>query len=252
MRRLTPKARRRRAPTVLATDLDGTFLGGDEAARATLYDWIAARRDEIVLIFVSGRGLSFMRELAQQLPLRPDHAIANVGTSVAVGPDWESLPELESWLDARWPADAPMRIAQALAPYPGLTRQPVVEGRRVSLYYTDSAEVRAAQAAVDHIGFETLLSDNRYFDVLPPGVRKGPTLLRTLSALGLARERTLVAGDTLNDLSLFETGLSGVAVGNSEQALVRAIRGRPNVHLSAQEGAAGVLEALSAFHERGM
>jgi len=52
--------------TVLATDLDGTFLGGSVAQRATLYDWIAQRRDEIVLIFVSGRGIEFMRDLADE------------------------------------------------------------------------------------------------------------------------------------------------------------------------------------------
>jgi hydroxymethylpyrimidine pyrophosphatase-like HAD family hydrolase len=237
--------------TVLATDLDGTFLGGGASARAQLYSWIADRREEFIVIFVSGRGLGFMRELADCLPVRPDHVIGNVGTSVAAGPDWCPLADIESWLDARWPNDAPARIAEVLARYPGLTEQPVVEGRRVSRYYSDHVEAMAAQADVEQLGFEVLLSDGQYFDVLPPGVRKGPTLLRTLTALGLARERTLVAGDTLNDLSLFETGLAGVAVGNSEPELVHAVRARPNVHLSAKPGAAGVLEALRAFHERG-
>ena len=240
-----------RKPTVLATDLDGTFLGGDRAARGALYRWIAERRHELMVIFVSGRGLGFMRELADRLPVRPDHVIANVGTSVAAGPDWRPLADIESWLDARWPKDAPARIAKVLARYPGLTAQPVVEGRRVSRYYRDHGEAIAAQADVEQIGFEALLSDGRYFDVLPSGVRKGPTLLRTLTALGIAHERTLVAGDTLNDLSLFETGLAGVAVGNSEAGLVRAVRARPNVHLSTKPGAAGVLEALRVFHERG-
>lgn len=237
--------------TVLATDLDGTFLGGTATARTALYRWIAERRDELILIFVSGRGLGFMRELAERLPVRPDHVIANVGTSVAVGPDWRAHADLESWLDARWPEDAPARITEVLVRYPGLCAQPVVEGRRVSYFYSDPAEALAAQADVEALGFEGLLSDNRYFDVLPPGVRKGPTLLRTLCALGLARERTLVAGDTLNDLSLFETGLAGVAVSNSEAGLVQAVRARTNVYLSTDPGAAGVLDALRAFHERG-
>ncbi len=240
-----------RKRTVLATDLDGTFLGGAASARTELYNWIAERRDELIVIFVSGRGFGFMRELADRLPVRPDHVIGNVGTSVAAGPDWCPLSDVESWLDARWPDDAPARIGEVLARYPGLTEQPVVEGRRVSRYYSDRDEAMAARADVERLGFEVLLSDDQYFDVLPPGVRKGPTLLRTLVALGLAREHTLVAGDTLNDLSLFETGLAGVAVGNSEPGLVHAVRARPNVHLSAKPGAAGVLEALKAFHERG-
>ena len=39
--------------TILATDLDGTFLGGSAGERAALYDWIGRRRSEIVLIYVT-------------------------------------------------------------------------------------------------------------------------------------------------------------------------------------------------------
>jgi hydroxymethylpyrimidine pyrophosphatase-like HAD family hydrolase len=66
--------------------------------------------------------------------------------------------------------------------------------------------------------------------------------------LGLAPERTLVAGDTLNDLSLFQTGLAGVAVANREPLLSQAIAGLAHVHRSELEGAGGVLEALRRFH----
>ncbi|MDP5358700.1 MAG: HAD family hydrolase, partial [Paracoccaceae bacterium] len=38
---------------VLATDLDGTFLGGSEDQRAGLYNWIAANRTQVGLIFVT-------------------------------------------------------------------------------------------------------------------------------------------------------------------------------------------------------
>ena len=57
----------------------------------------------------------------------------------------------------------------------------------------------------------------------------------------------LVAGDTLNDLSLFETGLKGVAVGNSEQGLMEKVAGRDNVHVAQSHGAGGVLEAIDRF-----
>ena len=55
----------------------------------------------------------------------------------------------------------------------------------------------------------------------------------------------LTAGDTLNDLSLFETGLPGVVVGNAEPALLARVTGLPNLHLSTLPGAAGILDALS-------
>ena len=129
-----------------------------------------------------------------------------------------------------------------------MRRQPHIEGRRISCFYTDEALALTAREAVKPLGFDVLLSDNKYFDVLPRGVQKGPTLLRTLQALNLAPERTLVAGDTLNDLSLFQTGLAGVAVANREPLLSAAIAELSHVHQSELEGAGGVLEALRRFH----
>lgn len=234
--------------TILATDLDGTFLGGSGEERATLYDCIAQRREEIVLIFVSGRGLDFMRALARELPVQPDHLVGDVGTSVACGPAYSPLPHLEQWLDASWPADAHARIERTMQQHPGLSEQPGVSGRRRSYYYKDPEHAQAAKRDVQALGFDVLISDNLYFDVLPRGVQKGPTLLRTLQALDLPAQRTLVAGDTLNDLSMFATGLAGVAVGNREAALDAAIRKHGNVYRSPHAGAAGVLDALQRFH----
>ncbi len=243
------KADRMVKQTILATDLDGTFLGGSAEQRATLYDWIARHRDEIVLIFVSGRGLDFMRGLAKELPVQPDHMVGDVGTSVACGPWYAPLPHLEQWLDAAWPDDAHALIEQTMQRHPGLSVQPVVGGRRRSYFYKDPAHALAAKRDVKKLGFDVLMSDNLYFDVLPRGVQKGPTLLRTLQALDLPAHRTLVAGDTLNDLSMFDTGLAGVAVGNREAALDAAIQEHANVYRSPLPGAAGVLDALQRFHE---
>jgi hydroxymethylpyrimidine pyrophosphatase-like HAD family hydrolase len=234
--------------TILATDLDGTFLGGGSEERAALYDWIAQHRDELVLIFVSGRGLDFMRALAKELPVQPDHMVGDVGTSVACGPAYTPLPHLEQWLDESWPADAHARIGKAMRQHPGLSEQPGVSGRRRSYFYTDPDHANEARHAVQKLGFDVLISDNLYFDVLPRGVQKGPTLLRTLQALKLPAHRTLVAGDTLNDLSMFATGLTGVAVGNREAALDAAIQKHDNVYRSPYAGAAGVLDALQRFH----
>ncbi|MHB8765176.1 MAG: HAD family hydrolase [Deferrisomatales bacterium] len=237
---------------VLATDLDGTFLGGDAGQRSALYQWLAGRRDSVTLIYVTGRGLGFIRDLARELPpaARPDHAVANVGTTAASGDGLTPLEPVEAWLEARWPADAPARIDSLLRAHDHLTPQPVVEGRRASYYFSDAEQALVAQQEVEAAGFDALLSDDLYFDVLPRGVRKGPTLLRVLEALSLPREDVLVAGDTLNDLSLFETGLAGVAVANSEPALVDAVQAMPHVQRSTQPGAAGVLEALTQFETR--
>ncbi|MHB8253593.1 MAG: HAD-IIB family hydrolase [Acidiferrobacter sp.] len=235
-------------PTILATDLDGTFLGGSPEQQLALYDWIRERRDEILLFFVSGRGLGFMRKLTDTLSLTPDYVIGNIGTSVASGEDWRPVASVDSWISERWPADAEEAIRSTLDDHSHLRPQPISEGRRLSFFYTDHQLAVKAKNAIEGIGFDVVLSDSQYFDVLPPGVQKGPTLLRLLNALGLPYERTLVAGDTMNDLSMFQTGLAGVCVANSEPALKAALEGLPHVQQSPLPGAAGVLEALESFH----
>lgn len=235
--------------TILATDLDGTFLGGSPAQRTALYDWIQAHRSEIVLIYASGRSLTAMQDVLDELPLQPDHIIADVGTSVYTGPQFLPVTAVEAWLDAAWGTNAHERIQLVLQNHPHLSLQRVIEGRRVSCFYSDKALAHTVRDLIMPMGFDVLLSDEKYFDVLPRGVQKGPTLLKTLQALGLAPERTLVAGDTLNDLSLFQTGLAGVAVANREPLLTQALAGMTNVHHSELEGAGGVLEALQRFHQ---
>ncbi len=47
---------------------------------------------------------------------------------------------------------------------------------------------------------------------------------------------------------MFESGLTGVVVHNSESALKQALVDRENVYFSAANGAAGVLEGLKRFY----
>lgn len=230
---------------ILATDLDGTFLGGPDDARRRLYRMIETRRDEVMLVFVTGRDLPFIRELCRGdagVPF-PDFVIGDVGTTVAVGHDLAPLEALETDIAAAW-NDRGDEVRAMLADKPGLRLQPTPFRYRVSYDYAPGAFDHSLVPAIEAAGFDVLISANRFLDVLPPGVAKGPTLLRLIDHLALDRERVLVAGDTLNDLSLFETGLRGVAVGNSEPALKERLAERDTVYHSAGAGAAGILEAI--------
>lgn len=240
--------------TVLATDLDGTFLGGSADERDALYNFIEQHRRDLVLIYVSGRSLTTMQDVLQELPVQPDHIIADVGTSFLQGPQRTPHPEVEAWLDASWCWDKAGQVRAWISEHhPELQPQPIVEGRRLSYLYRQPVHAEAIRPEVHAHGLDWLTSDNRYLDVLPRGVQKGPTLLRALKALGLAAERTLVAGDTLNDLSMFATGLTGVAVGNSEAPLLAALAqgAGPRTVVAERHGAGGVLDTLKPFHLQG-
>ena len=70
---------------LLATDLDGTFLGGNQAARLRLYQLVASHPD-IELVFVTGRGLEHVLPLLADPTIpQPDYIIADVGATVVHG-----------------------------------------------------------------------------------------------------------------------------------------------------------------------
>ena len=245
----TPYSARR---FVLATDLDGTFLGGSEADRRALYDWIEARREEVGLIFVTGRDPGFLERLCGdgRVPW-PDFVVGDVGTTIAeiafegrrgrVRP----IPALEKEIAERW-GDSAGAVRRALDGAPGLALQPTAFRHRVSYDYDPDRFDAAALGAIERLGLDWLISDDRFLDVLPKGVSKGPSLKRLLRWLGAPGERVLAAGDTMNDLSMLESGLPAVAVGGSERPLLARLAHAPAVHRADAIGAGGILEAIAA------
>jgi hydroxymethylpyrimidine pyrophosphatase-like HAD family hydrolase len=186
---------------------------------------------------------------------------------------------IEVELERGWPGTTAVR--ERLSGLDMLTPQDVESPRRVAYWVepvrarrdavtSESADPFAARAADDPsldedsrsvalgvaaraadalrpLPVDVLLSANVFLDVLPRGVNKGGTLLRVLRWLGLDAAECVVAGDSLNDLSLFETGLRGIVVGNCEPALLQQVTGMQRVYRARGIGAAGVLEGLRHY-----
>ena len=88
---------------LLATDLDGTFLGGAQENRHQLYQLIAAHPD-IDLIYVTGRGVeSVMPLLADPTLPRPDYIICDVGSTIVDGETLQPVVEVQSQVEELWP-----------------------------------------------------------------------------------------------------------------------------------------------------
>lgn len=230
---------------LLATDLDGTFLGGHAADRQQLYQ-LVARHPDIKLAYVTGRGLETVLPLLADPSLpQPDYIVCDVGATVVDGLSLQAIQPLQSEIADRWPGDQP--VAAAFSPFPVLVRQGTPQQRRCS-YFCDADvitdELHAVAATLD---CELLFSAAKYLDVLPKGVNKGSTLLALVAHLGLDPEDVLVAGDTLNDLSMFEQGFKGVAVGESEPGLLERTRSMGRVLQAQRAGCGGILDALSHF-----
>ncbi len=234
---------------VLATDLDGTFLGGSDQQRAEFYEYLQKYRDRLLLVFVTGRDLEFVQSLCKDPKFpNPDYIIGDVGTTIVQGNTLEPLASVQGWVEEIW-GNANERVKEMMANEPGIELQSGTGPRRVSYYYKPEELQQSTVQKVIDAGFDCILSADVYLDVMPKGVSKGPTLLKFIELLGLNADNVIPAGDTLNDLSLFKTGLKGIAVGNAEPKLVEKIKTMDNVYQSPHPGAAGIWDGLKHYNK---
>src|SRR5689334_7030507 len=88
---------------ILATDLDGTFLGGKSLQKQQLYR-ILRENTAVRLIYVTGRGLeSVIPILNDPIIPNPDYIICDVGATIVNGHTLEPVEHLQSEIEKKWP-----------------------------------------------------------------------------------------------------------------------------------------------------
>lgn len=230
---------------LLATDLDGTFLGGTVFHKKQLYSLIR-QHSSTRLVFVTGRGLESVMPLLNDVSIpNPDYIICDVGATIVHGYTLEPMRELQDDIDNKWPGTS--AILQAVAGMPGLIYQDVPQQRRCSFFAADDKAVASVTKAVAGLGCDVIYSAGKFLDVLPKGVNKGTSLSKLINFLEYPASKVLVAGDTLNDLAMYKCGYKGVAVGKSEERLLNATASITNVYHAEAPGAGGILEAMDHF-----
>lgn len=235
-------------PMLLATDLDGTFLAGEPVQRQKLYRMVESH-PEIELVWVTGRGLEAVLPLLADPALpRPDYVICDVGATVVRTSNMQPMQPLQWEIESRWPGER--AVSQAMARFDALVRQDVPQQRRCS-YYCDPTLLATLRSEIEAeselLQCEVLYSADRYLDILPRATDKGRTLTELTRELGVDASRVLVAGDTLNDLSMYTAGFPGVCVGASEPQLLQATAHLDNVLQAEAPGCGGILEAIHHF-----
>ncbi|MBX3254964.1 MAG: glucosylglycerol-phosphate synthase [Chitinophagaceae bacterium] len=232
---------------LLATDLDGTFLGGRQADRLKLYRLIREQKD-VRLLFVTGRGIeSVMPLLDNPVIPDPDYIICDVGATVLNGKTLEPVQPIQSEIEKKWPGA--VTIKKKLRRIKGLRPQLVSQQRRCSFFYDDSTDIEMVKKIAADMELDVLLSAGKFLDILPPNTNKGSTLKKLAALMQFPEERILVAGDTLNDKSLYDTHYKGVVVGAAESALLDYTTGMPHVLQASAQGAGGILESMKHFPE---
>lgn len=230
---------------LLATDLDGTFLGGRQSDRLRLYRLIR-EEEKIQLLFVTGRGLeSVMPLLANPVIPNPDYIICDVGATVIDGQTLEPVQPLQSEIERGWPGI--IEIKRKFKKIRGLKLQQVSRERRCSYFFDETTDLEGVKKIADELGLDVLLSAGKFLDILPKDVNKGSTLRKLAALKDFPEDEILVAGDTLNDRSLYDTQYKGVVVADAEEGLLSYTKHMDNVHHAEARGAGGILESMEHF-----
>lgn len=228
--------------------MDGTFLESKNPQEDTLYRYLHDNPD-IMVVFNTGRNIELIYPLLAEMAIpNPTYIIGDVGASVLQHKDGviEPVQPLQNDITNRWNR-AVESISDLQHRLEELELQDQPQERRKSFYVTGDTIPYDLVDELKTRDCDVLHSNEIYLDILPKDTNKGSTLKALIEHLGVDKERVLVAGDTLNDLSMYQHGFKGVVLGNSEEPLKEAARGLDNAYYSDGHGTDGIYEALKYF-----
>ncbi len=243
---------------LFVTDLDNTLVGGDDAALEELNKQLSEHRQEYgtKIVYATGRSLPLYRLLTtEKSMLQPDALISAVGTEIYFDASSDTFDqEWSAKLSQGW--DRELVVATA-AHYSDLIPQPDTEQRqfKVSYFLTEEAAVEVlprleSQLVERGLDIKLIYSGGKDLDILPRNADKGLAVQFLQQKWEIDSTKTVVCGDSGNDIALFSVGESrGIIVGNALPELRQWYDQNPADYryIAQAHCAEGILEGLHHF-----
>lgn len=239
---------------LFSTDIDGTIYDGPESASLFSRYWDTLRREERppLLVYNTGRALDDTRALLRDTGLpEPDYLICGVGTVICRAGAAEPLAAWSEQLSRDWDLDLVRRTVRDSGHADVSAQPPACQNLHKSSWFWERAPAEAIDEIVDRIRqrgvpVQAVYSSNRDLDFLPAAANKGNAVDWLGGELGMGGGDIVVAGDSGNDLSMYQVaGARGIVVSNAEQALLDAVRARDLApFLASRPCAEGVVQGL--------
>ncbi|MEL6221246.1 MAG: sucrose-phosphate phosphatase [Cyanobacteria bacterium J06627_8] len=244
------------AQFLLITDLDHTLVGDSEAL-ARLNQHLSQHRDEYgtILVYSTGRSLTLYQQLlTNQDLLEPDYLVLSVGT--VIYPHGSTQPDTawSEYLSNGWNRDQVLAIASHFS---HLVPQPPSEQTDFKVsYFLDGSianeVIPRLKTALTERGLDIqfVYSSNKDLDILPKKGNKGAAATFLQQKLEMSGDRTVVCGDSGNDVSMFQQAQAkGIIVGNAKPELREwySTQTSTNTYLAKASCAGGIIEGLQYF-----
>lgn len=196
---------------LLVSDIDDTLAGDDEGIAAF-------SKHRVRLVLNSSRPLASVRKTLAGFPagLRIDGVITGLGTEILLGGIFQTgwIARFTGW--DRRPVDDIMEHAGML-PHPDEMQTPFKASFSVPADRRDELHAKVRAATPDS---RIIVSGDSDFDVIPALGGKDHATLWVAGKLGIDPARLIVAGDSGNDLAMFQAAGKAIAVGNARAELL--------------------------------
>lgn len=238
---------------LFASDLDGTLAGDREGSLAFSRFWSDLPRERRpLLVYNSGRLIEDIQAFTEEEGLpRADFIIGGVGTMLHADHDPDIAHAYAATLGSRFDVDL---LEADLFAFEQMTRQPAKyqHAFKSSWYLHDASreDVIALEQRLRSAGHPVRIvySSSRDLDVIPEMADKGQALRWLCGKLGITLDEVIVAGDTGNDLAMFELeDVRGIVPENALPELVSFAQATERIVQVPGFAAHGVLAGLRAF-----
>ncbi len=236
---------------IIVTDLDNTLVGDDQATKI-LNQKLIAKRQDLYLIYATGRSYgSAVQLMNEKQLLEPDYWVTGVGTEIY----HQSQPDIfwENKISEQWKPQNIISVAQSLKQ---LLPQSLQEQNPWKISFClnqpqNSSILEELKTQLNELGlvYQMIFSSGRDIDIVPRNANKGLAITYLRKLLDIQVESTLVFGDSGNDINLFEQLTLGTIVGNAQPELIEWYQKnmRPSLYWATRSYAWGILEGLEYF-----
>lgn len=245
-------------PTLLASDIDNTLTGDDEALE-TLTEQLKQLReaDELRLFLTTGRTLTEVLDgLNEENLPRAEAIIALVGTEIYLPPFRRGMAPMAAW-DARLRAQfSRERAIQFVEDIEGVEMQAAHYNTALKVSYTldgcpdpEAAAARVRErVARESDNYRMIWSSGKDLDILPAAAGKRNAIRYLTQFLNFSPGQIITAGDSGNDKLMLLEFYGGIVVANAQPEL-QALREESiaSLYFAERKYAAGVAEGLRYF-----
>lgn len=241
---------------LFVTDLDHTLVGNDPAL-TELNQILTQHRQEYgtKIVYATGRSPVLYQEIqAEKNLIQPDALVLSVGTEIYLHGHEQPDADWSANLAEGWNRELVLSITEQ---FPQLEPQPDSEQRSFKASFFLNHDLAAdilpkleSELQKCKLNIKLIYSSGIDLDIVPFNSDKGQAVQFLRQKWKFAAERTVVCGDSGNDIALFAVGNErGIIVGNARPELLQWHNEYPADHryLAKEFCAGGILEGLKYF-----